>query len=67
MAGSLLLGISSSGQAGLKMVSPREVGRQETHLGYPQDWSSRHLLMPGMRADDVSRQETASRVMCTTW
>ncbi len=55
MAGSLLLGISSSGQAGLKMVSPREVGRQETHLGYPQDWSSRHVLMPGMKADDVLR------------
>lgn len=23
------------------------------HLGYPQDWSFSHLLMPGMRADDV--------------
>ena len=26
---------------------------EQTHLGYPQDWSSRHLLMPGMRAEDV--------------
>lgn len=25
----------------------------ESHLGYPQDWSSAHLLMPGMNADDV--------------
>jgi hypothetical protein len=23
------------------------------HFGYPKDWSSHHLLMPGMRADDV--------------
>jgi hypothetical protein len=23
------------------------------HLGYPHDWSSRHLLMPGMQADEV--------------
>jgi len=33
----LLLGIPLSGQAG----------------GYPEDWSSRHLLMPGLRSQDV--------------
>jgi hypothetical protein len=25
----------------------------QTHLGYPQDWSSRHLVMPGVRPEDV--------------
>ena len=34
-------------------TSPAEASHEPTHLGYPQDWSSRHLLMPGMRAEDV--------------
>ena len=53
MAGSLLLGIPVSGQAGLKSTSSNDASHKQTHLGYPQDWSSRHLVMPGMRAEDV--------------
>ena len=53
MAGLLLLGIPLSGQARIDGVSPDERSHEQSHLGYPQDWSSRHLLMPGTRADDV--------------
>jgi hypothetical protein len=49
-AGSLLLAIPLSGQAAMESMSP---GDAQTHLGYPQDWTSRHLVMPGMRAEDV--------------
>jgi hypothetical protein len=52
-AGSVLLGTSLSGQAGTQEPSRIDPSKGQTHLGYPQDWSSRHLLMPGMRADDV--------------
>ena len=52
-AGLLLLGIPLSGQAGMETTSPGEATHEQPHLGYPQDWSSRHLLMPGMRAEDV--------------
>ena len=52
-AGSVLLGTSLSGQAGTEEHSRIDPSNGQTHLGYPQDWSSRHLLMPGMRADDV--------------
>src|ERR1700686_1495450 len=52
-AGLLLLGIPLSGQAGTERSAAGDGGHEPTHLGYPQDWSSRHLLMPGMRADDV--------------
>src|ERR1700716_1850310 len=54
-AGSLLLGIPLSGQAGTATdrTSPGDASDGQTHLGYPQDWSSRHLLMPGTRAADV--------------
>ena len=51
--GLLLMGIPLSGQAGLEGTSPGGASDEPTHLGYPQDWSSRHLLMPGMPADDV--------------
>ncbi|MGA7589527.1 MAG: hypothetical protein WBW02_03395, partial [Candidatus Sulfotelmatobacter sp.] len=47
--GLLLMGIPLLGQAGLE----RDASDEPTHLGYPQDWSSRHLLMPGARAEDV--------------
>jgi hypothetical protein len=61
VAGVLLFGISLSGQARTEKTSPAEPNPDpntipsdgRTHLGYPQDWSSRHLLMPGMRADEV--------------
>ena len=52
-AGLLLLGIPLLGQAGMERSAAGDGGHEPTHLGYPQDWSSRHLLMPGMRADDV--------------
>ena len=50
--GLLLLGVSLWGQAA-KEKTATETTQAPTHLGYPLDWSSRHLLMPGMRADDV--------------
>ena len=51
-AGSLLLGTPLWGQAKVERTSPGDEGREQ-HLGYPQDWSSWHLLMPGMRAEEV--------------
>ncbi|MFZ1140975.1 MAG: hypothetical protein ABR881_19030 [Candidatus Sulfotelmatobacter sp.] len=53
MAAGLLAGIPLLGQAGMERTAPADSGHEQTHLGYPQDWSSRHLLMPGMRAEDV--------------
>src|ERR1019366_7374640 len=53
VAGFLLLGIPLLGQAGMGRISPGDASHEQTHLGYPQDWSSRHLLMPDMRAEDV--------------
>ena len=54
-AGLLLLGNPLSGQAPLATESsfPANARNGQTQLGYPQDWSSRHLLMPGARAEDV--------------
>src|SRR6202035_6149216 len=52
-AGSLLLGLPLSAHAGRETTSPANASQEQTHLGYPHDWSSRHLLMPGMRAEDV--------------
>ena len=51
---SVLLGIPLLGQSGMERNSPAgENNRAGAHLGYPQDWSSSHILMLGMRADDV--------------
>src|SRR3984957_14303983 len=52
-AGLLLLALPLLGQATEKGVLSGDGGHEQSHLGYPQDWSSRHLLMPGMRAEDV--------------
>ncbi len=52
-AGLLLLGIPLAGQAGMEKASPAGASGEPSHLGYPQDWSSRHLLMPGIRAENV--------------
>ncbi len=49
----LLLGVPLSGQSGMETTSPGDASQEQTHLGYPEDWSSRHLLMPGMRAEEV--------------
>ena len=53
LAAGLLLGVPLSGQSGMETTSPADASHEQTHLGYPEDWSSRHLLMPGMRAEDV--------------
>jgi hypothetical protein len=49
----LLLAIPLAGQSPRETTASGDASQQQTHLGYPQDWSSRHLLMPGMRAEDV--------------
>ncbi len=54
-AGLLLLGIPLSAQSAMETerTSPAGASDGQMHLGYPQDWSSRHLLMPGMRTENV--------------
>lgn len=47
----LAMSISLAAQSGLE--STRDNREEPAHLGYPQDWSSQHLLMPGMRAEQV--------------
>lgn len=46
----LVVSIPLAGQAGPNVAAPRD---GQAHLGYPQDWSFRHLLMPGLRTEDV--------------
>ncbi len=48
----LLLSIPLAGQVGMNRTAP-EPGDGQSHLGYPEDWSFHHLLMPGMRVEDV--------------
>jgi hypothetical protein len=53
-AGLLLLSTALWAQIARTETTPE--GRAEdgqTHLGYSEDWSSRHLVMPGARAEDV--------------
>ena len=52
-AGLLLLGIAVFGQRGRDGAEEESGDKPNTHLGYPQDWSSRHLLMPGARPEEV--------------
>jgi hypothetical protein len=52
VAGSLLLGVPLSGQTSIEKSSPGSDRETETHLGYSQDWSSGHWLIPGARAED---------------
>jgi len=53
----LLLGIPLSGQTQTttkaNALSPGDDGNGLPHLGYPQDWSSRHRLIPSVRRADV--------------
>jgi len=51
--GLLLLGIPLSGQAWRETPSSLDASDGQTHLGYPLDWSSRHLLMPGTRTEEI--------------
>jgi hypothetical protein len=53
VAGLLMLGISAFGQARMARPSSSDAAGEHAHLGYPLDWSSRHLLMPGARTEDV--------------
>ncbi len=52
-AGFLIVGIPLFGQARIDRPSSPEATGEHVHLGYPQDWSSRHLLMPGARTEEV--------------
>jgi hypothetical protein len=50
----VVLALPLVGQRAVSDVPPGdETGGESTHLGYPHDWSSRHLVMPGMRADEM--------------
>ncbi len=60
LSGLLLLAIPFSGQTrlGSQRISPVDArpvdpNGGQIHSGYPQDWSSSHLLMPGLRVQDV--------------
>jgi hypothetical protein len=53
MAGLLLLGMPLLGQEGTDRTASGDASHEQTHLGYPQDWSSPHLLMPGAQTDAV--------------
>lgn len=59
LAAGVLLGMPLSAQSGIATgkdadkTSPANSRSGPTHLGYVQDWSSRHLLMPGTRVEDV--------------
>jgi len=53
VAGLLMLGISVFGQARMDRPSSPDAAGEPVHLGYPLDWSSRHLLMPGARTEEV--------------
>ncbi len=52
-AGFLLLGIPLWGQAAMERAASGDATGEPRHLGYPLDWSSRHLVMPGRRTEDV--------------
>jgi len=51
-AGFLLLGVPLWCQAWRERAAGKATDAP-THLGYPQDWSSRHLVMRGARTEDV--------------
>ncbi len=52
-SGVFLFGVLLSGQVGADPTSSSDLNDQLSHLGYPQDWSSTHLLMPGIQPRDV--------------
>jgi hypothetical protein len=51
--GVLLLGLPLFGQAGTENSLQNDVSQGQIHLGYPQDWSSRHLVITGTDTDDL--------------
>jgi len=58
-AGLLLLCLPLWGQTGTERTAREHASDEPVHLGYPQDWSSHHLVMPGVRTEDV--MEAADR------
>jgi hypothetical protein len=48
-----ILGLMMTLGVSLVAQSVDDARNESLHLGYPQDWSSRHLLMPGMQAEKV--------------
>ena len=53
VAGSILLGLPLSGQKPVERTAADDASLEQTHVGYLQDWTSQHLLMPGLQAEDV--------------
>lgn len=51
----LAMSISLAAQSGIESNRDNDRREEPTHLGYPQDWSSQHLLLPGMRAEQILR------------
>jgi len=51
--GLLVMSIPLAAQTGMERTTTSATSTGPTHLGYPHDWSSQRLLMPGIRADDV--------------
>ena len=54
---SLLLNLPFLGQEGIEKTP--SASEKPAHLGYPQDWSSRHLVITGTRAEDELAAGTA--------
>jgi hypothetical protein len=52
-AAALLLGLAATGQTVKNSGLSSDDSQDPMHWGYPMDWSSRHLVMPGMRPEDV--------------
>jgi hypothetical protein len=50
--GSFVLGLPLWGQTSIDTSSQSE-GVPQLHLGYPQDWTSRHLVMPSVPTDEL--------------
>lgn len=49
----IMMSILLAAQSGTETVQASDASHEPAHLGYPHDWSSSHLLMPGMRAEEV--------------
>jgi hypothetical protein len=53
LIGLSMMSIPLSGQTGMEMTATSDASDGPTHLGYPHDWSSQRLLMPGVQADEL--------------
>lgn len=51
--GFLVLSAALVGQTETRATESADARHAASHLGYPHDWSSHHLLMPGMQSDEV--------------